>query len=177
MMELEALQTVLPQIRALGASLVAISPQRSSYGRAVRRRASLEFDVLSDEGLKVAQAFGLAFTLPPYLQELYRSFGNTLDTFHGEPAYRLPLRLPGTLSTGGGRFAPPTLMRTTRFALIQRRPSHSSAASRHTRDVISWFRSSLRLDSGPDIGAHRPAPVCSLPSASGERGASGARAT
>ena len=67
MMELEALQTVLPQIRALGASLVAISPQRSSYGRAVRRRASLEFDVLSDEGLKVAQAFGLAFTLPPYL--------------------------------------------------------------------------------------------------------------
>jgi peroxiredoxin len=91
MMELEALQTVLPQIRALGASLVAISPQRSSYGRAVRRRASLEFDVLSDEGLKVAQAFGLAFTLPPYLQELYRSFGNTLDTFHGEPAYRLPL--------------------------------------------------------------------------------------
>src|SRR5437899_1435908 len=57
MMELEALQTVLPQIRALGASLVAISPQRSSYGRAVRRRASLEFDVLSDEGLKVAKAF------------------------------------------------------------------------------------------------------------------------
>jgi peroxiredoxin len=91
MVELEALQTVLPQIRELDASLVAMSPQRSSYGRAVRRRAPLEFDVLADEGLKVAQAFGLAFTLPPYLQELYRTFGNTLDKFHGEPAYRLPL--------------------------------------------------------------------------------------
>src|SRR5262250_346639 len=91
MMELEALQAVLPQIRELGASLVAVSPQRASYGRAVRRRAALEFDVLSDEGLKVAQAFGLVFTLPSDLEELYRSFGKTLDTFHGEPAYRLPL--------------------------------------------------------------------------------------
>src|SRR5215475_9803307 len=91
MMELEALQTALPQIRELGASLVAISPQRPSYGRAVRRRATLEFDVLSDEGLKVAQAFGLVFTLPSDLEELYRSFGHTLDKFHGELAYRLPL--------------------------------------------------------------------------------------
>ena len=90
-MELEALQAVLSQIRGLGASLVAISPQRPSYGRAVSRRAALEFDVLSDEGLKVAGAFGLVFTLPSYLEELYRSFGNTLDKFHGEPAYRLPL--------------------------------------------------------------------------------------
>jgi len=90
-MELEALQTVLPQIRELGASLVAISPQRATYGRVVRRRAALEFDVLPDEGLKVAQAFGLVFTLPSYLEELYRSFGKTLDKFHGEPAYRLPL--------------------------------------------------------------------------------------
>jgi len=91
MMELEALQTVLPKIRELGASLVAISPQRLFYGRAVRRQAALEFDVLSDEGLKVTQAFGLAFTLPSYLEELYRSFGKTFDKFHGEPAYRLPL--------------------------------------------------------------------------------------
>jgi peroxiredoxin len=91
MMELEALQAVLPLVRELGASLIAISPERPSYGRAVHRRAALEFDVLTDEGLKVAQAFGLMFTLPSYLEELYRSFGNTLDKFHGEPAYRLPL--------------------------------------------------------------------------------------
>ena len=91
MMELEALQAVLPRIRELGASLVAISPQLPSYGRAVRRRAALEFDVLSDEGLKVAQDFRLAFTLPPDLAELYRSFGATLDKFHGESECRLPL--------------------------------------------------------------------------------------
>jgi peroxiredoxin len=91
MLELEALQAVLSQIRELGASLVAISPQRPAYGRAVRRRAALEFDVLSDQGLEVAEAFGLAFTLPSYLEELYRSFGHTLDKFHGKLAFRLPM--------------------------------------------------------------------------------------
>jgi len=44
-LELEALQTVLPQLEALDASVVAISPQLAQYGQAVRRRAKLQFDV------------------------------------------------------------------------------------------------------------------------------------
>jgi peroxiredoxin len=91
MMELEALQAVWPQLRAMGASLVAISPQLAQYGRAVRRRAKLEFDVLTDLHLRVAEAFGLAFTLPTDLKELYAAFGNTLDKFHDEPDFRLPM--------------------------------------------------------------------------------------
>src|SRR5205823_8103535 len=91
MMELEALQAVWPQLRALGASIVALSPQLAQYGRAVRRRAKLEFDVLTDLHLRVAEAFGLAFTLPPDLKDLYAAFGNTLDKFHDEPDFRLPM--------------------------------------------------------------------------------------
>ena len=91
MMELEALQAVWPQLRAMGASLVAISPQLAQYGRAVQRRAKLEFDVLTDLHLRVAEAFGLAFTLPTDLKELYAAFGNTLDKFHDEPDFRLPM--------------------------------------------------------------------------------------
>src|SRR5207244_13585421 len=34
----EALQAVWPRLRALGASLVALSPQVAQYGRVVRRR-------------------------------------------------------------------------------------------------------------------------------------------
>jgi peroxiredoxin len=91
MMELEALQAVWPELRALGASLVAISPQLPQYGRAVRRRAKLEFDVLTDLHLRVAEAFRLVFTLPAELKELYASFGHALDKFHDEPAFRLPM--------------------------------------------------------------------------------------
>jgi len=40
MMELEALQAVLPQIREFGASLVAISSQLPSYGRPYGTRPS-----------------------------------------------------------------------------------------------------------------------------------------
>jgi peroxiredoxin len=39
----------------------------------------------------VAEAFGLAFTLPPDLKELYAAFGNALDKFHDEPDFRLPM--------------------------------------------------------------------------------------
>src|SRR5215470_556538 len=91
MMELEALQAVWTQLRELGASMVALSPQLPQYGRSVRRRAKLEFDVLTDLHLHVAEAFGLAFTLPPALKELYAAFGNTLDKFHNEPEFRLPM--------------------------------------------------------------------------------------
>ena len=91
MMELEALQAVWPRLRALGGSLVAISPQLAQYGRAVRRRGKLEFDVLTDLHLRVAEAFAVAFTLPPELKQLYAAFGNTLDKFHDEPAWRLPM--------------------------------------------------------------------------------------
>jgi len=52
----EALQAVWPQLHAMGASLVAISPELSQYGRAVRRRAKLEFDVLTDLHLRVTEA-------------------------------------------------------------------------------------------------------------------------
>jgi len=63
----------------------------AQYGRVVRRRAKLEFDVLTDLHLRVAEAFGLAFTLPTALKELYAAFGNALDKFYDEPAFRLPM--------------------------------------------------------------------------------------
>src|SRR5438094_9978847 len=102
MMELEALQAVWPQVRALGASLVAISPQLAQYGRAVRRRAKLEFDVLTDLHLRVAEAFRLAFALPPDLKQLYAAFGNTLDKFHDEPDWRLQMPSRYVVDRHGG---------------------------------------------------------------------------
>jgi len=90
-MELEALQTALPDIQRLGASLVAISPQLEKYGRSIHRRLNLGFDVLTDRGLQIATQFGLVFTLPDYLKTVYVQFGNKLDEFHGEHAFRLPM--------------------------------------------------------------------------------------
>jgi len=85
------LQAEWPQVPALGASLVAISPRLAQYERFVRRRAKLEFDVLTDRHLRGAEAFRLAFLLPCELKQLYAAFGNTLGKFHNGPDFRLPM--------------------------------------------------------------------------------------
>lgn len=90
-MELEALQGIYSEVRTLGAGLVVITPELERYTRALRRKLNLSFDILTDLHLKVAERFGLVFTLPDYLRELYKSFGSALDRFNDEPEYRLPM--------------------------------------------------------------------------------------
>src|SRR5579872_4901269 len=90
-MELEALQQIHPQAKELGAQIVVLTPELEKYTRALHKKLNLTFDILTDLHLKVAEQFHLVFTLPDYLRELYKSFGSTLDRFHDEPEYRLPL--------------------------------------------------------------------------------------
>jgi peroxiredoxin len=90
-MELEALQQISPEIRALGAQLVVLTPELERYTRALHKKLNLTFDILTDLHLKTAEQFRLVFTLPDYLRELYKSFGSTLDRFHDESEYRLPM--------------------------------------------------------------------------------------
>ena len=90
-MELEALQPVHSEVKALGAQIVVITPELERYTRALHRKLSLTYDILTDLHLKTAEQFRLVFTLPDYLRELYKSFGSTLDRFNDEPGYRLPM--------------------------------------------------------------------------------------
>ncbi|NWD05229.1 peroxiredoxin-like family protein [Pseudomonas gingeri] len=90
-MELQALEEALPRFRALGANLVAISPQIKANSRKSVRQNNLTFPILSDTHNNVAAAFGLRFRLPDYLIELYRGFGNDLPTFNDDPAWTLPM--------------------------------------------------------------------------------------
>jgi peroxiredoxin len=83
-MELEALQAIYPEVQALGAQLVVITPELERYARALHKKLSLSFDILSDLHLQIAEQFRLVFTLPDYLRDLYRSFGSTLDRFNDE---------------------------------------------------------------------------------------------
>jgi peroxiredoxin len=90
-MELEALQQIDSEVRALGARIVVITPELERYTRALHKKLNLSFDILTDLHLKVAEQFQLVFTLPDYLRDLYKSFGSTLDRFNDEPEYRLPM--------------------------------------------------------------------------------------
>jgi len=82
---------VLPEIKAHGASLVAISPQRPEFLRQMKEKHKLEFDILRDEGNTVAAQFNLRFTLPDYLQKLYLQFPLDLPRVNGEESWTLPM--------------------------------------------------------------------------------------
>jgi len=90
-MELQALQETLPQFEALGAKLVAISPQNHFNSRKSMRHNNLTFPILSDPHNDVAAAFGLRFETQDYLVELYKSLKNDLPAFNGDPSWTLPM--------------------------------------------------------------------------------------
>ena len=90
-MHLEALQGINSEVRALGAQIVVLTPELERYTWALHKNLNLTFDVLTDLHLKTAEQFRLVFTLPDYLRDLYKSFGITLDRFHDESEYRLPM--------------------------------------------------------------------------------------
>jgi len=70
---------------------VALTPELERYTRTVHKKLNLTFDILTDLHLKTAEQFGLVFVLQDYLRDLYKAFGITLDRFHDEPGYRLPM--------------------------------------------------------------------------------------
>ncbi|WP_314407063.1 peroxiredoxin-like family protein [Pseudomonas kuykendallii] len=90
-LELQALQAALPDIRAAGARVLAISPQVAANSRKSVRQNALEFPILSDPHNEVAAAFGLRFELQDYLVELYKSLKNDLPAFNGDPSWTLPM--------------------------------------------------------------------------------------
>ena len=96
--ERQAINEVLPQLQALGANVVAISPQTAVNSRKSVRTNSLGFPVLSDTNNDVAGAFGLRFALPDYLVELYKKLKNDLPAFNGDPSWTLPM--PGRYVIG-----------------------------------------------------------------------------
>jgi peroxiredoxin len=85
------LESALPGIKQLNGRLLAISPQLPDQSLAMVEERGLDFDVLSDPGNRVAREFGLAFTMPRELREIYPKFGMDVSAANGEDSYELPV--------------------------------------------------------------------------------------
>jgi len=100
-LELKALQDALPEIKNLGAKLVAISPQCPDKSLPTSEVNSLTFEVLSDEGNKVAQKFGLVYKLADELRTIYPTFGIDLVDSNGDASFELPFPATYVVDTDG----------------------------------------------------------------------------
>jgi peroxiredoxin len=90
-LELKAWQMRLPELKALGATLVAISPQTQDNSLSTAQKNELAFAVLSDSHLQAVEAFRIGFELTPELVELYKKGGNDLPTLNGNGSWVLPV--------------------------------------------------------------------------------------
>lgn len=89
--ELEAWRDLYGRLREHDALLVAISPQTERQSDFMCGQHGLPFPVLSDPENKVAEKFGLVYTLPDYMRSYYRSILVNLPFVNGDNSWRLPI--------------------------------------------------------------------------------------
>ncbi len=105
--ELEAWRDLYPRLRESGVLLAAIGPQTARQSDFMVVQHALPFPVLSDPGCAVAAQFGLAYTIPGYHRDYYRSilvnipFVNGTEKGGGDDSWRLLLPATYVINTAG----------------------------------------------------------------------------
>jgi peroxiredoxin len=89
--QLEALNSVMHEIQAGGASLIAISPQTVQQSFFMADQHKLRFALLSDVGNNVARQFGLVYRVPEFQQAVYRRAFVNLPLANGNESWELPI--------------------------------------------------------------------------------------
>jgi peroxiredoxin len=100
-LEFKALHDWLPEIQALGAAVVGVSPETLDTAVRTLDQHAIEFEVLSDVGNKVAQEYGLVMTVDEALRPHYREWGIDLPAANGDESYALPLPATYVIDTAG----------------------------------------------------------------------------
>ena len=96
--QLHEYQQSLSEIRALGAQLVAISPQLPDGSMSTAEKNKLEFAVLSDVGNSVAKQFNIVYTIPEAAAPMYKPL---LAKANGEGSDTLPLAATYVINRDG----------------------------------------------------------------------------
>ncbi|MET0342350.1 MAG: NtaA/DmoA family FMN-dependent monooxygenase [Polyangiales bacterium] len=109
-------RTLLPELRALGARLVAVSPQRADRLIAIKQRHALGFEVASDRDNALGRALGILYTFDEASQQQSRASGRPIGEVTGTGTWELPMPTVVVVDRAGRvRFAdvhPDWLVRT-----------------------------------------------------------------
>lgn len=89
--ELQALEAAAEDIRAKGATLVAISMQGAADSRKSQRDNNLSFPILTDKAGELAEKFGIRWQVQDYVIEFKKMFNVILPNIHGDGQWNLPM--------------------------------------------------------------------------------------
>ena len=99
--ELEAWRDLYGALRAQGALMVAISPQTVRQNDFAVQQHLFPFPLLSDEGCRLVDQFGLAYQVPAFHQSYYRSILVNIPFVNGDESWRLPMPATYVISQQG----------------------------------------------------------------------------
>ena len=87
---LHRLQEELPEFKAAGASLLALTPELPDKSMTTAEKNELEFEILSDVGNKVGRKYGIIYKLT---DDVAKSYQNSFDLhgYNGDNSDELPL--------------------------------------------------------------------------------------
>lgn len=97
---LNQLQQELPNFKANGANLLALTPELPDSSITTKEKHKLEFEVLSDIGNKVAKKYGVVFKLTDDVAKIYNE-KFSLTTYNGDDSNELPLAATYIIDTNG----------------------------------------------------------------------------
>lgn len=90
-LQLHQYQQVLDEITALGAQLVAISPQTPDESLTIKEKNNLQFEVLSDNGNIVAKQFTTVFKNDEKPIAAMTDLGINFDNYYADDSQELPI--------------------------------------------------------------------------------------
>lgn len=95
---MRALETVRPELEALGATLLGVAPSRPAVLARIGAERSLGYPLLTDAGERLARLCGLRFELATVHVDFYRRFGVDMPAEHEGAGWELPV--PATYVVG-----------------------------------------------------------------------------
>jgi peroxiredoxin len=87
---LHQLQEELPNFKANGATLIALTPELPDKSISTSEKHDLEFEVLSDIGNKIAKEYGIVFKLTDEVAGMYNESFD-MNGYNGDESNELPL--------------------------------------------------------------------------------------
>ena len=97
---LRAMEDMLPQYRAGGAQLLALTPESPDKSMSTIEKHELSFEVLMDNDNAVAKTYGVVFQLTDEVKDYYEN-GFGLSAYNGNDKGELPLAATYVIGTDG----------------------------------------------------------------------------
>jgi peroxiredoxin len=89
---LSGLNTIYPELKKLGYQLIAISSDRPEKLAESTKKLTLDYELLSDNDMDAAKAFGIAFKLPDDLVAMYKAkYKIDVEADSGRDHHMLPV--------------------------------------------------------------------------------------